>query len=480
MLTPRNLLKGLTLLLLTATVAIFNSPNTLIAASLPLQLPEGLFWNQNEARVESVLQREHAKITSTKGDHLLEVWEIEKLPVPDVETSAFTFVGSLLREIELRYGKKNWEVEHFEAHMQKLKSEISQQLGYPIKDTDFNDPTSGVLRRNTEWRDSSTRVRLSYYSGLSKDQRLIRRITVYLSLINDEANVLNLHSSNEAGEAKNQKTQNVDGLSTMLLKKAAQGRVDSSSEEKNKRRAARAAFPWLFKKATSTSKTKAGKKSSTPRKPTSHNEARQEFLAEPVIELDADNSVEMPEPTFERKKRLNRAKNPGLLAKLFYRKKTAETLPVEAPCANCPIITGGQLQPCPYKGDACKKWQRAKKNFEEEIILVKEDEEAPLRPTPPKPIKAGQKRQIEIPWLMNLFSKKSSTSSRPRVSAGRGYFISKQYREFPAQPAVRQQKTAKKSWFSRLFQKQEIIEDIEEKNPNIFIDERTNTEYFIR
>jgi len=148
-------------------------------AAEELQPPFGFRWNFPMARVESVLNAAHARITTRDKKDKHDIWTVEGLVHPGLRRTIFTFRDGLLIEVELQYEYEGRGIEWFNERMGEIRRFFDGKYGTGKLVSRSRDTETDVVQTlvGYQWMVGSTMLELFYFSA-QKDPHVFRTITV--------------------------------------------------------------------------------------------------------------------------------------------------------------------------------------------------------------------------------------------------------------------------------------------------------------
>jgi hypothetical protein len=165
----RILLPGLIAFLLSAPCAF--SVDELVP-------PFGFRWTDSMARVEDVLHRTKAKITSREKKQNREIWTVEGLVHPGLKRTLFTFRNRSLVEVELQY-EYDRSIEWYNQRMGEIRKYFDEKYGTGKLVSRSRDNDTDVIQTlvGYQWMVGATMLELFYFSA-QHDNLVYRTITV--------------------------------------------------------------------------------------------------------------------------------------------------------------------------------------------------------------------------------------------------------------------------------------------------------------
>jgi hypothetical protein len=141
--------------------------------------PFGFRWTDSMARVEDVLHRTKAKITSREKKQNREVWTVEGLVHPGLKRTVFTFKQRALVAIELQYEYPDWTIEHYNQRMGEIRKYFDEKYGTGKLVSRSRDNDTDVIQTlvGYQWMVGATMLELFYFSA-QHDKLVYRTITV--------------------------------------------------------------------------------------------------------------------------------------------------------------------------------------------------------------------------------------------------------------------------------------------------------------
>ncbi len=162
-----------------ALALLFFIPLTAGAAE-DLQPPFGFHWSFPMARVETVLNAAHARITAREKKENHEVWTVEGLVHPGLRRTLFTFRDGLLIEVELQYEYEGRGIEWFNDRMGEIRRYFDGKYGTGKLVSRSRDTDTDVVQTlvGYQWPVGTTTLELFYFSA-QRDPQVFRTITVH-------------------------------------------------------------------------------------------------------------------------------------------------------------------------------------------------------------------------------------------------------------------------------------------------------------
>ena len=150
-------------------------------------LPYNLVWGDTTGRLSALFAGVGAKITNKKTDGPKEIWTVDGLIAPNLQSSLFTFQAGQLLALEFDYGQQDWTTEKYNEQMGQFrrlmesKCEAPGELisrgptGTPAPDNPVKETLTGY-----QWKHGDTIVQLFYFAAedTSKNQNF-RSISVH-------------------------------------------------------------------------------------------------------------------------------------------------------------------------------------------------------------------------------------------------------------------------------------------------------------
>jgi hypothetical protein len=140
--------------------------------------PFGFRWTDSMARVEDVLHRTKAKITSREKKQNREVWTVEGLVHPGLKRTLFTFRNRSLVEVELQY-EYDRSIEWYNQRMGEIRKYFDEKYGTGKLVSRSRDNDTDVIQTlvGYQWMVGATMLELFYFSA-QHDNLVYRTITV--------------------------------------------------------------------------------------------------------------------------------------------------------------------------------------------------------------------------------------------------------------------------------------------------------------
>ena len=134
-------------------------------------LPFNLYWGDSQQRLASLFAGVGAQVTSKKSNGPVEIWTVQGLIAPNLQTSLFAFQQGILIGLEFDYGQPTWDIAKYndvmgqfrkllEAACQKEGEIISRQTDQPAADPAVKQSLMGY-----QWQRGDTLVQLFYFSA---------------------------------------------------------------------------------------------------------------------------------------------------------------------------------------------------------------------------------------------------------------------------------------------------------------------------
>ena len=154
-----------------STARSTQSPSRLLTPrGETVQLPYNMEWSDTPQRLASLFAGVGAKVTDKKSTGQTEVWTVQGLIAPDLQTSLFTFQAGSLAAMEFDYGQTDWDLPKYNEKMGLLRRVMEGRCGGPgelvSRDT-AQEPDSTVKQTFTgyQWNRGDTLVELFYFSA---------------------------------------------------------------------------------------------------------------------------------------------------------------------------------------------------------------------------------------------------------------------------------------------------------------------------
>ena len=141
--------------------------------------PFGFRWNDSMRRVEDVLHRAKAKISSRQKKESRDVWTVEGLVHPGLKRTLFTFKQRALVEVELQYEYENWNIERYNQRMGEIRKYFDEKYGTGKLVSRGNEHDTDVIQTlvGYQWMVGTTMLELFYFSA-QHDNLVYRTISV--------------------------------------------------------------------------------------------------------------------------------------------------------------------------------------------------------------------------------------------------------------------------------------------------------------
>ena len=148
-------------------------------------LPYNMVWGDTQQRLAALFAGVGAKITDKKAAGPKEVWTVEGLIAPDLQTSLFTFSGGMLAAMEFDYGQPEWDLPKYNDKMGLFRRVLESKCGGAgnmISRDTKQEPNSPVKESlmGYQWERGDTTVQLFYFSAEDTSKNLtFRTISVH-------------------------------------------------------------------------------------------------------------------------------------------------------------------------------------------------------------------------------------------------------------------------------------------------------------
>ena len=141
--------------------------------------PFGFRWNDSMRRVEDVLHRAKAKISSRQKKESRDVWTVEGLVHPGLKRTLFTFKQRALVEVELQYEYENWNIERYNQRMGEIRKYFDEKYGTGKLVSRGDEHDTDVIQTlvGYQWMVGTTMLELFYFSA-QHDNLVYRTISV--------------------------------------------------------------------------------------------------------------------------------------------------------------------------------------------------------------------------------------------------------------------------------------------------------------
>ena len=150
-------------------------------------LPYNLVWGDTTGRLSALFAGVGAKITNKKTDGPREIWTVDGLIAPNLQSSLFTFQAGQLLALEFDYGQQDWTTDKYNEQMGQFRRLMESKCEAPGElisrgPTETPSPDNPVKETLTgyQWKHGDTIVQLFYFSAedTSKNQNF-RSISVH-------------------------------------------------------------------------------------------------------------------------------------------------------------------------------------------------------------------------------------------------------------------------------------------------------------
>lgn len=167
----------------TGAVSLPRAP--MLGRGESVQLPYNMVWGDSQQRLAALFAGVGAKIADKKADGQKEIWTVEGLIAPDLQTSMFTFQQGILIAMEFDYGQTDWDLAKYNDKMGLLRRLVEAKCGGPgemvSRDT-VQEPNTTVKQTfmGYQWNRGDTLVQLFYFSAEDTTKPLVfRSISVH-------------------------------------------------------------------------------------------------------------------------------------------------------------------------------------------------------------------------------------------------------------------------------------------------------------
>ena len=152
-----------------------------------MTLPYNLVWGDTTGRLSALFAGVGAKITNKKTDGPKEIWTVDGLIAPNLQSSLFTFQAGQLLALEFDYGQQDWTTEKYNEQMGQFRRLMESKCEAPGElisrgPTETPAPDNPVKETLTgyQWKHGDTVVQLFYFAAedTSKNQNF-RSISVH-------------------------------------------------------------------------------------------------------------------------------------------------------------------------------------------------------------------------------------------------------------------------------------------------------------
>ena len=96
-----------------------------------IALPYNLYWGDSQNRLASLFAGVGAKVINKKPDGPAEVWTVDGLIAPNLQTSLFTFTQGNLVALEFDYGQADWTPAHYGEVMDQFRKLLEAKCEKP-------------------------------------------------------------------------------------------------------------------------------------------------------------------------------------------------------------------------------------------------------------------------------------------------------------------------------------------------------------
>ena len=148
-------------------------------------LPYNLIWGDTQNRLASLFAGVGAKITNKKDEDNLEVWTVQGLIAPNLQTSEFTFRNKQLAALEFDYGQTDWDLPKFNDVMGQFRRLLDAKCEKPgeMISRESDQTTAAGVKQSLmgyQWSRGDTLVQLFYFSAEDPAKSLtFRSISVH-------------------------------------------------------------------------------------------------------------------------------------------------------------------------------------------------------------------------------------------------------------------------------------------------------------
>lgn len=148
-------------------------------------LPYNLVWGDTQNRLASLFAGVGAKVLNKKAQGPSEVWTVQGLIAPNLQSSLFTFGQGNLVALEFDYGQPDWTVEKYNDFMGQFRRLLEAKCEKPgeMISRDTAQPAGGTVKQSLmgyQWKRGDTMVQLFYFSAEDSAKGLVfRSISVH-------------------------------------------------------------------------------------------------------------------------------------------------------------------------------------------------------------------------------------------------------------------------------------------------------------
>lgn len=133
-------------------------------------LPYNLVWGDTQNRLASLFAGVGAKITNKKTEGQTEVWTVQGLIAPNLQSSLFTFQNGILAALEFDYGQPDWDLTRYNDMMGQFRRLLETKCEKPgeMVSRQSDQPTPDGLKQSLmgyQWSRGDTLVQLFYFSA---------------------------------------------------------------------------------------------------------------------------------------------------------------------------------------------------------------------------------------------------------------------------------------------------------------------------
>ena len=135
-----------------------------------VSLPYNLIWGDTQNRLASLFAGVGAKITDKKTEGKNEVWAVQGLIAPNLQSSIFTFQDGMLAALEFDYGQPEWDLAKYNDVMGQFRRLLEAKCEKPgeMISRNADQPTADGLKQSLmgyQWSRGDTLVQLFYFSA---------------------------------------------------------------------------------------------------------------------------------------------------------------------------------------------------------------------------------------------------------------------------------------------------------------------------
>ena len=158
-------------------------------------MPFNLVWGDTTGRLSSLFAGVGAKITNKKTDGQKEIWTVEGLIAPNLQTSLFTFQNGQLAALEFDYSQPSWTIDQYNEQMGQFRRLLESKCEAPgelISRGPTEPPAPEATLKETltgyQWKHGDTIVQLFYFSAEdSAKNETFRSISVHYHFADPDA-----------------------------------------------------------------------------------------------------------------------------------------------------------------------------------------------------------------------------------------------------------------------------------------------------